>query len=472
MKPDENALTPDEIEAILNECEDDPNPHDYFNEVVLGRGEYWRKQKEICLSVEKYNSTYVPTGNAVGKTFLAAGVILSFLTRYQNSIVLATAPTQVQLEEVLWKEVERAYRDSLIPLGGRMFKSPLKIEIDAEWKALAYSTTKTERLSGHHAKDLLVVVDEASGVEPPIFEALDSLKPTRRLYIGNPLRPDGVFYDRCTSAESGKNPLANVIRIPSTLSPHIERERSPFGLADATWLEESRNDYGEGSLWWTCHVDALFPDSAEDTLIPRSWLDRAADAGREPFRRSGHPRMAVDLGLGSGGDRSVIVVRDDNGILDLWHSNTSGFEGVASRVALLRQKWGVAPHRVVYDVAGIGADFGNRLQVVGIPGARPYRGGNPGGVKFTNFRTASAWKLRQRLDPEYRRVLPDGASVPQAPFAVRPDWMTLMREELQGLRYSETAGGTALEPKEDFAARLKRSPDFADALIMSFGWSD
>jgi hypothetical protein len=57
-----------------------------------------------------------------------------------------------------------------------------------------------------------------------------------------------------------------------------------------------------------------------------------------------------------------------------------------------------------------------------------------------------------------------GESIPQAPYAIPLEFVRVMREELQGLRYSQDdRGRVCLELKEDFTARLKHSPDFADA---------
>jgi hypothetical protein len=97
--------------------------------------------------------------------------MLDFWSMNKNALVIATAPSQTQLEEVLWKEVERAYNGARVPLGGRILRSPLKIDAGDGWQILAYSTTKTERFSGHHAGQLFAVLDEASGVDPAIVEA-------------------------------------------------------------------------------------------------------------------------------------------------------------------------------------------------------------------------------------------------------------------------------------------------------------
>ena len=335
------------IKSELAKCRSDPSR---FNRTILGRPDYWSRQRELAESVIRYPVTLCTAGNAVGKSYFDAGFLHWFLTMHPGSMFLATAPSQTQLEEVLWKQVEAAHRNARIPLGGRLLKSPLKIDFGGEWQGLAYSTTKTERLSGHHRGAMAAVIDEASGVEAPIFEAIDSCNPSTLVMTGNPLRPDGVFYDRCQDAEakaSDPDRLANLIRISSLESPDIHLPRSPRGLADATWLAKSANDYGEGSIWWLSHVLALFPDSASDTVIPRDWLDRA---GRAEHLPSGPARVAIDLGEGNGGDKSVVLCRDDNGLLDLVFSNRWDFSATAKQAAAIVKKRKVAPQRVSYDI--------------------------------------------------------------------------------------------------------------------------
>ena len=333
------------------------------------------------------------------------------------------------------------------------------------WQILAFSTDEQERFSGHHARDLLFIADEASGVPDEIFEAARSLKPTRELLIGNPVRPSATFCERCRQP----GPHGKTIHVSSLDGPHVGLERSPWGLADRTWLEQCRNDYGEGSLWWVCHILGLFPDSAADSLIPQSWLDLAVTVTGPP--RGGLPRIAVDLAEGNGGNRSVVLTRDDNAVLDLEHSNTWDFEQTAGVVARLARKWRVPGYNITYDIAGPGADFGNRLAAAGLRDFQPYRGGAHASKKYGNLRSAAAWHLRQRLDPARTITGADGKTAPQPPFFIRPDYMRLMREELQGLRYEQDrTGRICLENKEDFAARLRHSPDFADALAQSFAY--
>ena len=387
-------------------------------------------------------------------------------------MVISTGPSNTQIEEVLWKEVRQAHGRSVLRNHGRLTANPQKLDFGGGVHALGYSTNKAERLQGHHSKGpLLAVVDEASGVEDPeVWATIASLKPRKRLLISNPIRPSGPFHDTCQRAE--RDAAVRLIRIPSLDSPDIEQEHSERGLADAFWLREMRGDYGEGSLVWRVRVLALFPDDASDAVFLRDWLNLAF----QTIHVAKGPRwLSIDLGLGNGGDLTVLMVRDDNGVLHCECSNTMPFEVTATRAALLCQKYGIPPNQVSFDVEGIGADFDNRLRTAGINGAIPYRGGGGGSAKFGNLRSAAAWRARQRLDPNFRRHLDSGVLVPQAPFSLNrlsEKSRQLLHQELRELRYVlGPAGDIRLELAEDYALRLKRSPDHQACFCQSFAFA-
>ena len=168
------------------------------------------------------------------------------------------------------------------------------VEVSPGWHALGYSTTSGERASGQHAKDLLVIIEEASGVEDEIWNALDSLKYSKLVAIGNPIRAEGRFVDLIRQADKDRedcippNKAVCAIRIPSTESPHAYLEKSPYGLADRTWLEACYRHYGSNSLWVGSHIDARIPELSADVLmskapfqarVGRAWDDRAGLPG-------------------------------------------------------------------------------------------------------------------------------------------------------------------------------------------------
>ncbi len=157
-----------------------------FSREVL-RFEPWSKQQEILCSVRDHRRTAVRSAHGVGKTAIAARTILWFLAAYPNSKVISTAPTWHQVREQLWREVHVAYAAA-----GGFFDGQLddtRLELAPDWFALGLSTDRAERFSGHHAEHLLLVVDEASGMDEAIYTAAESYltsEGARILLIGNP----------------------------------------------------------------------------------------------------------------------------------------------------------------------------------------------------------------------------------------------------------------------------------------------
>jgi hypothetical protein len=238
--------------------------------------------------------------------------------------------------------------------------------------------------------------------------------------------------------------------------------RSPDGFVGLDWLDDRRREYGEDSPWWKSHVLAEFPDTAEGQLVARDWIDRAVSTTVDSSDDRTEPILAIDLGAGRGGDRSVLLVRTGRRLIHLESSNRWDLEETARRAAALVQRFGVKPSRVVYDRSGLGEGFGALLRTAGVIGAIGFLGGAEARGyqrRFENLKSASAWQLRTRLNPEQSRE----------PFAIPHEWAAQIRPELQAYTYEVTGKDKIkLTDKETINARLGRSPDLADALIMSF----
>jgi hypothetical protein len=139
---------------------------------------------------------------------------------------------------------------------------------------------------GQHSKNLLVIVQEASGVEDEIWDAIESLKYSKLVAIGNPTRAEGRLIELIRQADQDwtdqipPHQAVSAIQVPSTDSHHADLEESPYGLADRTWLDACYRRYGRDSLWVRSHIRAELPglsselpDLSSDRLIPESWLD-------------------------------------------------------------------------------------------------------------------------------------------------------------------------------------------------------
>jgi len=479
----------DSLIAVRN----DPNA---FNAAFLGRPPYWPRQIEMCFSVLRYRTTAVYTGNMIGKDYWIAGIILWWLLTRPDSLCIITGPSQTLLGTVTFKEIRRALESAILPFGGAVSTaikaSPAKLEIAPGWQALGFSTTSVERASGQHAKHLLAVIEEASGVEDFVYDAIDSLGYERLVCIGNPIRAEGKFIELIRQADRDRADnvpprlAVNAIRIPSTESPHAHLEKSPFGLADATWLDTMRRKHGNG-LWWKSHVEARIPDVDAEQLIDPKWLDYHR-AQKRPTVPPNHPvnstrRIACDLAEGVGRDSTCILAADDWGLLEVILSSDAGLPEAAAAIHRLVTKWNVPHDKITYDKLGIGRNFPNHLARWGITTAIPYAGeGRPQDhTSYTNLRTEAGFKLRNRLDMRHPLLLPPTpaprgfdttslppAVAPQMPFYFcQGDYYARLVDELRPLTYSLVGRKSKLMPKDDWATILGHSPDVADALIQS-----
>ena len=486
---------------LLRLCHNEP---ELFNKLFLNRPAYWSRQVDLCRSVVEYRTTVAYSGNMVGKDYWIAGIIIWWLFTRPDALCIITGPSQMVLGSVTFKEIRRCLDGAVLRFGGKLSSglkaSPAVIEIAPGWQALGFSTTSVERSSGQHAKHLLAVVEEASGVEDFVFDAIDSLGYERLVCIGNPIRAEGKFVDLIRQAPRDRADnvpprlAVNAIRIPSTESPHAHQEKSEFGLADRTWLESMYRKYGKGSLWVGSHIDARIPDVDAEQLIDLTWLDHHSKQQR-PQVPPTHPinftrRIACDLSEGVGRDSTCIMVLDDWGVLEVVLSNAAGLPEAAATIHRLVTRWNVPHDKITFDKLGIGRNFPNHLARDGITTAIPYAGeGRPQDPNsYVNLRTEAGWKLRNRLDTTHMKAevksqkeKKEGMSgrpstlsllpfslVPQAPFHFCPGpYYVRLVEELRPLTYGLVGRKIKLMPKDEWATILGRSPDVADALIQS-----
>ncbi len=420
----------------------------WWTENVVGN-RIWSKQKEIMESVRDNTFTTVKSCNGSGKSFISAHVVSWFITNFPESIVITTAPTTRQVEEILWQEIARVHSKSKFPLGGRMLKT--KWDFGAKWYALGLSTTEPDKFQGFHAPHILAVVDEACGVESPIFEGINSIATSdgaRVLYIGNPTAPEGEFY------KSFSNPLFHKIHISAFDTPNFTGELGMDvpGLSTPKWVEQRRADWGEESPAYISRVLGNFPDVSMSTMIPLSWLMKATllDLKLQETPKT----LGVDCAR-YGEDSSVIAKRSGNELVGFRQFNKLDTVEVAREV---EEDYKSFPgcELIVVDAVGVGAGVADNLRHWGYPvisvesAERAYQT-----TRFNNKRTEMWYRLREFLRTSTVKLPNDEA----------------MLGQLSSPRYSFDASGRyCLETKDDMKKRGLRSPNIADAIVYSFAY--
>ena len=243
-----------------------------FAEQILGVT-LWSKQREVLEALANNRRVAVKSGNGLGKDFLAAVAVLWFLRCHDPAIVLTTAPTFRQVRNVLWRQIHRLHEPVADTLGGKMLNT--RWEISPDRYALGLSAGGADRFQGFHCENILVVVDEAAGVNEDIYEAVEAVMTSHNaklLLIGNPTTTDGAFH-RAFHQERG---LYQTVTISALESPNLTGDEPPVpGLVTAEWVAERKTAWSENSDRYRSRVLGEFPARGDDTLFSMDDIEAA-----------------------------------------------------------------------------------------------------------------------------------------------------------------------------------------------------
>jgi phage terminase large subunit len=464
-----------------------------FAHAVLG-SRWWSAQQEVAASLARHRRVLVRSGHGLGKTYLAADLALWFLYTNHPAVVLTTAPTARQVEQVLWAEIHRRFYNAKHRLPGRLLRT--RLDLGGGSFALGFSTESRARgvkLQGFHGPNILIVLDEASGIPDDIWTAAEGIAVAgnnKILAIGNPLTASGRFYElfranrgwhKCTiSALDHPNITGKGKSIPGGITADYIADKL------TEWCEEapSSMEVGKyGSMGVTPENGAVtshtphtsqtpdlftwnkktyivsdlfrtrvlgeFPRSEDSSLIPLAWIE----AARERTLPATGPRcLAADVAR-FGDDWTIIGLRQGPVLLNLWPikgADTTAVAGMIERLA-----YDEHPSSIAVDSIGIGAGVVDQLVLQEVQGLRPINVGsaplNP--ELFANLRAELYWNLRERFRTGSIVLTNDEQ----------------LAEELAAIRYRFNPGGKIqIESKDEMKRRLRRSPDRADMLALLF----
>lgn len=435
-------------------------------EAVL-RVSLWSKQRQIIYAVRDHRRVAVRSCHGVGKTFVAAVLAAWWIASHPpgSAFVVATAPTLRQVRSIFWRELGRAHAAGRLP--GRLNQA-------AEWwigdrlvaLGLKPADSDPTSLQGIHARFVLVIVDEAAGVPSALWDAASSLtanEESRLLAIGNPDDPGSRFAAVCRPGSG-----FHVIGISAHDSPNFTGEEVPDGvrplLVSPVWVRERAAEWGPASPMYVARVLGEFPDSASDSVVPLSWvLACQRDPISADLEAAWGRTMPVELGVdvGAGGDLTAIFARHGPRAEFLWRGQTPDAAEVAGRVVDGIRATGAT--RVKIDVVGIGWGVAallrelrdregvHRAEIVEVSVAQEALDSR----RVVRLRDEIWWEVGRELSRtqgwDLRAV--DDTTVAQL---IAPRYVL------------DSSGRIKVEPKEATKARLGRSPDDADALLLAF----
>jgi hypothetical protein len=304
-----------------------------------------------------------------------------------------------------------------------------------------------EALAGVHAQSVLIIVDEASGVDEVVYEtgqgALSTVGAIAVL-IGNPTKPSGFFY----KTHNELSDLWRTRRVSCMESSRVSED----------YIKSQERTYGRDSREFKVRVMGDFPDSGADAVIPRSYVESAQGRDIEPNRNG----RVWGLDPGRGGDPSGFIDRTDNAILDIAEVRV---DDVMRLTGWVVNRWNTTPqsqrpHSVFVDAIGLGAGIADRLAELGLPVVAV----NVAEVASMSDRYV---RLRDELWFETRHWF----ETMDVTIPTRGDkpLVEKLTHELASVESEYMSNGKLqVESKEKMRRRGVKSPNLADALCLTF----
>jgi len=417
----------------------------FFVENILhATPEPW--QAEALDAISKEGRVAVRSGHGVGKTAFMAWVTVWWLVTRAPCKILVTANSEAQLRDVTWAEILMWSRE-LPPRLRDMFEWGLERITMKTAPESVFASRRTasidrpEALQGFHSDYTLVVVEEASGIPDslyPVMLGALSTPGSKLVMAGNPTRGNGYFFDAF-------HRLADTFKCIQVSSEDVPRARAH--------IDDVVARFGRDSNTYRVRVEGEFPSHDDETVIP---LHLCTAAKKRDVEASSKKAVIWGVDVARfGDDRSAIAKRHGNVLLEpiKTYKNKDNME-LAGIVRNEFDKVHEKPDQIMVDVIGVGSGVVDRLREMGLP----VRGVNVGESasskdQYMRLRDELWFKAREWLEELDCKLPDDGALI----------------GELCAPTYTFSSNGKLLvESKQEMKKRIQRSPDLADAFILTF----
>lgn len=404
-------------------------------------------QREALEGIVKHNRLSIRSGHAVGKTTFLSWTILWWLCTHYPCKIAATANSASQLEQILWPEIQKWYQR--MPQGFqdelefRSDKITLKNAPDSFCVSRTSRRENPEALQGFHSPNMLFIIDEASGVPDIIFEVAQGAMSTpgaKTIMVGNPNRSTGYFYDSFERNINSWKTMTVSCLDADTVDPQ--------------YVEDMKQQYGEDSNIYRVRVLGLPPETDDNAIMGRALVEAAINRDVEPTHVM--PVWGIDIAR-MGSDRCALCKRTGNVITEpIKHW---GGKDLMQTVGIIMAEYDSTPYKnrpseILIDSIGLGAGVVDRLVELDLPA----RGIN---VAESSSMSDRYMRLRDELWFKCREWL-------EQKDVCIPDQDELITE-LTAVQYEILSSGKfKVESKDQMKKRGFRSPDIADALMLTF----
>lgn len=462
------------------------DPVGFFRE-VLGV-EPWDRQIEFLEAVRDFSRIAICSGHKIGKSTFVAGVALWFYCSFEDARAIMSSTTSRQVDQILWRELRmlrarsgrcthckredpEAFRiprpcpHSAIIEGeqGELARTGLKSQDFRE--IVGFTAREAEAVAGISGRNLLYLIDEASGVPDEIYEAIEGNRAggARIVLVGNGTRNEGEFFE----AFNSKKHLYKTIRVSSETTPNVTLGRIVIpGLATLEWINEKKLEWGEHSSLYRVRVKGEHATHEEGKIFSLHAIGESEKRWHET-PESGRLCIGLDPAgeTGSGDETAFSARRGFKHILLRTYSGLNADQHLVHLLMLLKVLKLPPPAReekpvVVLDREGsIGTKLAAKL--------RDYLEEHPDAFELVTVRASSAAIGERELYDRIRDQLAGNLETwMRSGGAILED--TKLSPELHAMEWKQTVSGKIkLTPKDVLRKELGRSPDRFDSLALS-----
>jgi hypothetical protein len=186
----------------------------------------------------------VDSGHNLGKTHGAAVAVNWWYDTRDPGVVITTAPTKRDVEDLLWTEVRLQRAAALLPLPDDLLPAAPYMGTGADHYAKGFTACKGESFQGRHRKNQLFVFDEKEGIDAIYFvTAKTMIRPgsgDAALRIGNPTTTTSAAYQERRRTLPDGRPACHLIRLSSLDHPNVAAglRGEPPPVPDAVTAEQ------------------------------------------------------------------------------------------------------------------------------------------------------------------------------------------------------------------------------------------
>ena len=403
-------------------------------------------------TVDEVIQQAVASGHGIGKSALVCWIILWAMATYEDCKGVVTANTQNQLMTKTWAELAKWHRLSICK---PMFTYTATAFYSADsahektWRidALPWSKHNSEAFAGLHnqGKRILVIFDEASAIDDVIWEVVEGALTDSDTEIiwccfGNPTRNSGRFYD-CFH----KFRRFWTSRQIDSRSVKVSNKKQL-----AKWIDQ----YGIDTDIIRVRVLGQFPINGDAQLISVADAQAARDRGKtiDPDKQKDLPVIFGVDPAWMGEDLFVAYMRQGNYSKVLFTMPKNDDDSlIAGKLARLEDEYRMAKG---FIDQGYGTGIYSVLKSMGRGDTWelvPF-GSKPNDDYYANKR-AEMWA-------EMKKWIKEGGTI--------EDREEIFNDLIAPMAFLNSRGKFQLESKDDMRDRGQQSPNFADALALTF----